>query len=98
MSQGFTLERLMPVWIPGKLLIGYVTAVILFVGGLGILLAKNTRMAATYLGTWLVLVVLFVYGPILDFALHCQIRTQASGLTGSTTSRTRCYLPDRKRL
>ncbi|MGA9355558.1 MAG: hypothetical protein WBV46_17840, partial [Terriglobales bacterium] len=66
---GVPLERLMPVWIPGKLLIGYVTAVILFVGGLGILLAKNTRMAATYLGTWLVLVVLFVYGPILISSL-----------------------------
>jgi hypothetical protein len=31
----------------------------------GILLAKKTRLAATYLGTWIVLLVVFIYGPIL---------------------------------
>jgi uncharacterized membrane protein len=66
---GVPLEMVMPVWIPGRLVIGYVTAVILFVAGLCILFAKKTRMAATYLGTWLVLVVLFVYGPILVSSL-----------------------------
>jgi len=34
-----------------------------------ILVGRKARMAATYLGTWLVLVVLFVYGPILIAAL-----------------------------
>ena len=38
---------------------------ILLVAGVSFLLAKKTRMAATYLGTWIVLVVLFVYGPML---------------------------------
>jgi len=33
------------------------------------LLNKKTRMAATYLGTWIVLLVVFVYGPILIAAL-----------------------------
>ncbi len=51
------------------LLIGYLTGVILFVAGVSILVGRKTRMAATYLGTWLVLVVLFVYGPILIAAL-----------------------------
>jgi uncharacterized membrane protein YphA (DoxX/SURF4 family) len=59
----------MPVWIPAHLLIGYLTGVILFVAGLVILVGRKTRMAATYLGTWLVLLVLFVYGPILIAAL-----------------------------
>jgi uncharacterized membrane protein len=66
---GVPLERMMPVWIPGRLPIGYVTAAILFVGGLCILLKQRTRMAATYLGTWIVLVVLFVYGAILVSSL-----------------------------
>jgi hypothetical protein len=35
------------------------------IAGTIILLAKKTRMAATYLGTWIVLLVLFIYGPIL---------------------------------
>ena len=32
---------------------------------MAILLAKKTRMAATYLGTWIILLVLFIYVPIL---------------------------------
>jgi len=62
---GVPLEKLTPVWIPGRLLIGYLTGAILVVAGGSILLAKKTRMAATYLGTWIVLLVLFIYGPIL---------------------------------
>jgi uncharacterized membrane protein len=62
---GVPLEKLMPVWIPGRLLIGYLTGAILLVAGASILLAKKTRMAATYLGTWILLLVLLIYGPIL---------------------------------
>jgi uncharacterized membrane protein len=62
---GVPLEKLMPAWIPGRLLIGYLTGSILLLAGASILLAKKTRIAATYLGTWIVLLVLFIYGPIL---------------------------------
>ncbi len=62
---GVPLEKLMPVWVPGRLLIGYLTGAILLVAGASILLAKKTRMAATYLGSWILLLVLFIYGPIL---------------------------------
>jgi len=66
---GVPLEKLMPTWIPGRLLIGYLTGAILLVAGASILLAKKTRMAATYLGAWIVLLVVFIYGPILIAAL-----------------------------
>src|ERR1022692_2223176 len=66
---GVPLEKLMPAWIPAHLPISYVTGAILLVAGASILLAKKTRMAATYLGTWIVLLVLFIYGPILIAAL-----------------------------
>ena len=62
---GVPLEKLMPAWIPGRLLIGYLTGAILLVAGANILLARKTRMGATYLGTWIMLLVLFIYGPIL---------------------------------
>ena len=62
---GVPLEKLTPAWIPGRLLIGYLTGTILVVAGAGILLAKKTRTAATYLGAWIVLLVLFIYGPLL---------------------------------
>ena len=65
---GIPLEKLMSEWIPGRMVIGYLTAAILVVGGVGILVGK-TRMAATYLGTWIVLLVVFVYGPILIASL-----------------------------
>ena len=66
---GVPLEKLMPAWIPAHLLIAWLTGAILFVAGVSILLNKKTRMAATYLGTWIVLLVLFVYGPILIASL-----------------------------
>lgn len=62
---GVPLAKLTPEWIPGRLLIGYLTGAILLVAGTGILLAKKTRMAATYLGIWIGLLVLLIYGPIL---------------------------------
>jgi uncharacterized membrane protein len=66
---GVPLEKLLPAWIPGHILISYLTGAILVVAGVFILLNKKTRMAATYLGTWIVLLVLFVYGPILIASL-----------------------------
>ena len=66
---GVPLQKLTPAWVPGRLLIGYLTGAILVIAGASILLNKKTRMAATYLGTWIVLLVLFIYGPILIASL-----------------------------
>ncbi|MGA9689613.1 MAG: hypothetical protein WBQ81_22850 [Candidatus Sulfotelmatobacter sp.] len=66
---GVPLEKLMPLWIPARMLISYLTGAILVVAGVCILFAKKTRMAATYLGTWILLLVLLIYGPILIAAL-----------------------------
>ena len=66
---GVPLEKLMPLWIPGRLLISYLTGAILLVAGTSILLGMKTRIAATFLGSWIVLLVLFIYGPILIAAL-----------------------------
>lgn len=66
---GIPLEKLMSEWIPARPLIGYLTAAILVAAGAGILLNIKTRMAATYLGAWIVLLVVLVYGPILIASL-----------------------------
>jgi uncharacterized membrane protein len=66
---GVPLEKLMPAWIPGRLLIGYLTGAILLAAGAFMLLGKNAQMAATYLGTCIVLLVVFIYGPILIASL-----------------------------
>ena len=62
---GVPLEKIMPAYIPGRPLIGVATGAILVVTGACILLNKYTRAAATYLGSWIVLLVVFVYGPIM---------------------------------
>jgi uncharacterized membrane protein len=66
---GVPLEKLMPTWIPGRMVISYLTGAFLVVCGACILLAKKTRTAATYLGTWILLLVVFIYGPILITSL-----------------------------
>src|SRR5580700_2164796 len=66
---GVPLEKLVPTWIPGRMPISYLTGAFLVVCGTAILLAKKTRTAATYLGTWILLLVVFIYGPILITSL-----------------------------
>lgn len=66
---GVPLEKFMPAWIPGPRVIAYLTGAILLIAGLSILLARKTRTAATYLGGWILLLVIFIYGPILIVSL-----------------------------
>ena len=66
---GVPLARQMPAWVPGRVLIGYVTGAALLVTAGSILLARKTRAVATCLGGWLVLTVLVIYGPVLVGAL-----------------------------
>jgi uncharacterized membrane protein YphA (DoxX/SURF4 family) len=63
------LEKMMPAFIPAQDVIGYLTAAALIVAGSFMLLGRRTRLAATVLGGWALLMVLIVYGPILIDAL-----------------------------
>jgi uncharacterized membrane protein YphA (DoxX/SURF4 family) len=62
---GIPLARLTPTWIPGHLFWAYASGVVLIVCGACIVVNKKARLAATYLGIMILLVVLFVYLPIL---------------------------------
>ncbi len=66
---GIPLEKLMSDWIPARPLIGYLTAAFLVVAGVCIFVGVKTRLAATYLGAWILLLVVVVYGPILIASL-----------------------------
>src|ERR1700730_10700447 len=59
---GVPLEKQMPTWIHARAFIDYLTGTFLIVAGVFFLLARKTRMAATYLGAWIVLVVVVIYG------------------------------------
>lgn len=62
---GVPLEKQLATWIPARVLIDYVTGAALFVAGVFILLDRKTRTAAIWLGAWLLLMVLVIYGPVL---------------------------------
>jgi uncharacterized membrane protein YphA (DoxX/SURF4 family) len=66
---GVPLQKQMPTWIPAPEFIDYLTGTFLIVCGLCFLLARKTRLAATYLGMWIVLLVVAIYGPVLIGAL-----------------------------
>jgi len=66
---GVPLAKQMPAWIPARTVIDYLTGAFLIVGGICFLLARKTRVAATYLGTWILLLVVGYYGPMLIGAL-----------------------------
>ncbi|MBV8830227.1 MAG: hypothetical protein JO108_13465 [Acidobacteriaceae bacterium] len=66
---GVPLEKQMPQWIPVRPVFDYLTGVFLTIAGVCFLLARETRRAAEYLGAWIVLVVVVIYGPVLIRAL-----------------------------
>ena len=64
-APGVPLQKVMPDWIPAREIVGYLTGAILLVCGACILIGRKTRAMATYLGAWIVLLVVVIYGPIL---------------------------------
>src|SRR5262245_24873201 len=66
---GVPLPKQMPAWLPGSVLIDYLTGAALLAVGGSVLLGRKTRTLATCAGGWLVLMVLVIYGPVLIGAL-----------------------------
>jgi uncharacterized membrane protein len=66
---GVPLEKQMPLWVPARALIGYVTGAALLVAGMSILLNRKTRTVAACTGGWILLLILVIYGPVLIGAL-----------------------------
>jgi uncharacterized membrane protein len=66
---GVPLEKQMPDWVPARALIDYVTGAGLLIAGASFLLHRKTRTVATWLGAWLLLLIVVVYGPVMILAL-----------------------------
>ena len=66
---GVPLPKQMPAWVPVPAFIDYVTGALLVGAGCCFLLARNVRVAAAYLGAWILLLVVVIYGPVLIGAL-----------------------------
>ena len=63
------LEKLTPSWVPFPSVWGYLAGVVLLAAGIGLALNKKSRIAATSFGAFMTAVTLFLYLPILVFAL-----------------------------
>jgi uncharacterized membrane protein len=75
------LEKQMVPWIPARPVIDYLTGALLILAGVCFLLARRTRIAATYLGAWIVLLVVVIYGPVMVGALaDPNIGVQVEGI------------------
>jgi uncharacterized membrane protein len=64
LAPGVPLDKITPTWIPGHLFWAYLSGAVLVVCGACIVVNKKTRVAATYLGIMILLLVLFIYFPI----------------------------------
>ena len=65
LAPGVPLELTTPAWIPLHLFWSYLTGAVLIACGAGIVANKKGRLAATYLGIEILLLVVFIYVPIL---------------------------------
>ena len=78
---GVPLRKQMPLWVPARVLIDYVTGAALVVVGVSALLNRKTRVLATWLGGWILLTVLVIYGPVLiDALFKPDIGTKVEGI------------------
>jgi uncharacterized membrane protein len=74
---GVPLEKMMPPWIPLAPVWCYFTGAALVVTGIALLLRKKDRMAAAWTGSFITLLVLVVYAPMLAVASKPPEMTEA---------------------
>jgi len=64
-APGVPLEKIIPAWIPGRVAWAYLAGAVLLVAGAALIINKKAQMAATYMGIMILLLMLFVYLPLL---------------------------------
>ena len=78
---GVPLVKEIPAWVPGRVVIDYVTGAALLAAAGSVLLARNRRTVATSVGGWLLLLLLVIYGPVMIGALsQSALGTQLEGV------------------
>jgi uncharacterized membrane protein len=62
---GVDFDRSMPAWIPGRVFWSYFAGTVFLIAGTSLIVNRKSRLAATCLGIMALLLILFVYLPIL---------------------------------
>jgi uncharacterized membrane protein len=87
-APGVPLSKLMPAWIPGRLFWSYLTAAVFIPAGFALVVKKQARLAAAGVGIVVLLLVLFIYLPIVvanpaDIANGLNYLVDTLALSGS---------------
>ena len=78
---GVPLQKLMPGWVPGRVIIDCVTGAALLITGGSALLARKTRTVATCTSGWILLTILVIYVPVMIGALSApEIGVKVEGI------------------
>jgi uncharacterized membrane protein len=83
-APGVPLGKVTPTWIPFPSVWGYLTGAVLLAAGAAILVRKQARAAATWIGVVVTLLVLFIYLPILARATQISQVLEAVNYVADT--------------
>jgi uncharacterized membrane protein len=67
---GVPLQKQLPVWLPGRVLIDYVTGAALLMAAGSVLLRRKTREVTASVGGWILLMIVVIYIPVMISALR----------------------------
>lgn len=67
---GVPLQKQMPVWLTGRVLIDYVTGALLLIAAASVVLRMKTREVVTAVGGWILLMIVVIYIPVMISALR----------------------------
>ncbi len=79
-APGVPLEKTTPPWVPFPSVWGYLAGTILLAGGTGLVLNKQSRIAAAWIGALMTAVTLFLYVPVLVLAYRGSMTDINEGL------------------
>ena len=81
---GVPLEKLTPAWMPGAVSIAILTGIVLLLGGISLLIPRTRELAAAIAGSYLVLLSVVFYGPILISEVRTPLAIEGINYIGDT--------------
>jgi uncharacterized membrane protein len=75
-APGVPLQKMTPDWVPFPALLAYLVGIILVLSGVGLFVRSTIRIAAATSGITLLLLTLFLYGPILALEFNTDVAVE----------------------